>query len=341
MKKLLYSLSMKILGLIVVFLISQSICKAQTTIFYTDDKNACYVENGNVSLQVHSITSSNNKIAVTMKINFLKKITSFRLLVPNTSNTCYLTVGGNKIQCDSWGLVGSTYLGHSHVPVSENIDVATVYDVDAGKTLSYELIFKGNLPSYKTTVSITKAGGFEYNYNEGFYLNFYNLEINGSRKHTTEYKSEYFMKRVLSLDSNNDGICGIYEVIGNSSASKVACMKYNNEYALIFISDNLGGTLWETGDIKAYLHQSASGIFKADWFMTDKSMNKDCYITFDGVSMTINQVSGKEKGETKYLKMFPTTPPSYNNHREYTPQRQQQAPQRKQTIPVLKKQNVK
>lgn len=166
-----------------------------------------------------------------------------------------------------------------------------------------------------------------------------NMSINNPRKHYTNYSSEYSIKQYL--DANNDGICGIYEVMGNNAGSKFACIKYNGEYVLIFMSDNLERCWWKMGDIKAYLHRSASGILKADWFMSDKSINKDCYITFDGVFMTVNNVSGSEPGETKYLKMYPTTPPSYNNKKEYTPQGQKQTPQLKQTIPALKKQNVK
>lgn len=165
-----------------------------------------------------------------------------------------------------------------------------------------------------------------------------NMTINNPRKHYVNYSSEYSIKQ--HLDVNNDGICGIYEVMGDDAGSKFACIKHNGEYALIFMSDNLGRSWWKMGDIKAYLHRSASGILKADWFMSDKSINKDCYITFDGVFMTVNHISGTDPGETKYLKMYPTTPPSYNDYQqERTPQRQQQSPQRKQ-IPILKKQNI-
>ena len=168
-----------------------------------------------------------------------------------------------------------------------------------------------------------------------------NLKINNPRKHYTNFSSEYSIKQYL--DANNDGICGIYEVIGDTIGSKYACLKNNGDYALIFMSDNLERSWWKMGDIKAYLHRSASGIMKADWLMSDKRLNKDCYITFDGFSMTVTHVSGPDPGEKKYLKMYPTDPPSYdsNYQREYTPQRQQQVPQRKQTIPVLKKQNTK
>lgn len=172
------------------------------------------------------------------------------------------------------------------------------------------------------------------------------LHINNPRKNYTNYSSEYLIKQYL--DANNDGICGIYEKMGDNT--KYACVKYNGEYALIFMSHNRKRSWWKMGDIKATLRQSASGIFKADWYMSDKSLyEKDCYVVFDGVLMTVLYPSESEEKERedKFLKMYPTALPSDINHQqEYVPQSQQQAPQRKQTpqtkqIPVLKKQNVK
>ena len=81
--------------------------------------------------------------------------------------------------------------------------------------------------------------------------------------------------------------------------------------------------------------------------MSDKSINKDCYIVFDGTTMTVTHLSGtasKKAEETKYLKMYPTYTPSNNNsnynNREQTPQRRQTTPQQNR-IPQLKKQTVK
>ena len=64
---------------------------------------------------------------------------------------------------------------------------------------------------------------------------------------------------------------------------------------------------WTPGDIKATLTRSASGIFKSNWYMSDKTVNKDTYITFDGISMTVNMPTGTDPGEKKYLKMYPTS----------------------------------
>ena len=218
-------------------------------------------------------------------------------------------------------------------------------NVGAKEKRYYTLYFgggdgKGNtIPSGATIISVygigVEADGEKNTWKST------NICINNPRKNYTNYSSEYLIKQ--HLDANNDGICGIYEVMGDNAGSKFACVKYNGEYALIFMSDNLGRNWWKMGDIKAYLHQSASGILKADWFMSDKSLHKDCYVGFDGVSMTVfsPSLSDEKEREKKYLKMYPTTPPSYNDYQqEYIPQRRQQSPQTKQ-IPVLKKQKVK
>lgn len=221
--------------------------------------------------------------------------------------------------------------------------------IGRGEKVYYTLCYGGggnngnSIPSGATTISIYGVG-VEIDGKRTSWKST-NLSINNPRMNYTNYSSEYSIRQYL--DANNDGICGIYEQIGDNSSNKLACIKYNGEYALIFMSNNLGRNWWKMGDVKAYLHQSASGIFKADWFMSDKSLYKDCYVGFDGVSMTVlfPSESDEKEREKKYLKMYPTNPPSYNNNnqREYIPQRQQQqqVPQRKQTIPTLKKQNVK
>lgn len=212
----------------------------------------------------------------------------------------------------------------------------------------YTLYFGGKeygngLPSGVSTISIYGVGidadGEKVTWRSR------NININTTRKNYTNFTSEYSIKH--HIDSNNDGICGIYEVIGDNAGSKLAVVKYNGLHTLIFISDNLGRSWWTCGDIKARLNLSASGIFKADWFMSDKSINKDCYIVFDGTTMTVTHLSGtasKKAEETKYLKMYPTYTPSNNNsnynNREQTPQRRQTTPQQNR-IPQLKKQTVK
>ena len=109
-----------------------------------------------------------------------------------------------------------------------------------------------------------------------------------------------------NIDANNDGICGIYEQIAGSQNYKLACVKESGSYKLIYLSSTINLSWWKAGDIKANMTRSASGIFKAEWFMSNKSVNRDVYLTFDGVSMTLNMPTGTDPGGTKYLKMYPS-----------------------------------
>lgn len=143
------------------------------------------------------------------------------------------------------------------------------------------------------------------------------------------------------INACQDGICGIYEQIGGTTNYKLACIKENGAYLLVYLSSSLNYTWWQAGDIKAYLRQSASGVFKADWIMGNKSLNNDCYIWFDGITMIVNHPTGSDPGERRYLKMYPpNTSPNIQESdvRETMPQQQEQQPQRRQ-VPQLRKTN--
>lgn len=302
---------------------------SQTT--YFDDSSA--YNDGNVRARLYSIELQEKAVIATIELTAIKPQ---RRLNYWCSFNCYIEYKNIRLlECEGYYINGR---------VEEcRYENKWGWDkVGAGEKRYYQLYFEGSLPSGLTNFSIIDGGQAEW-INRQHYLrssySFKNITINNPRKNYTDVTSEYSAKQ--KIDMYNDGICGIYEQIGGETNYKFACMKQMGEYVLVYLSSSLDYDWWKVGDIKAYLHKSASGIFKVDWFMADKSINKDCYVTFDGVSMTVNLASGTDPGETKYLKMYPTTPPSYNDYQqERTPQRQQQSPQRKQ-IPILKKQNIK
>lgn len=115
-----------------------------------------------------------------------------------------------------------------------------------------------------------------------------------------KYLTESEIKTMIS--NSNDGICGIYEGI-DQQGYKLACIKENDDYSLIFLGVKNNNGRWKVGDVKAELRPSASaGLFKAIWYMADKSKNDNAYLVFDGTSMK-TYVANEE---TNYLKMFPT-----------------------------------
>ena len=104
-----------------------------------------------------------------------------------------------------------------------------------------------------------------------------------------------------------DDIEGIYESttsnINSNAKYRVCLVKTPAGYNLIYIS---GATLtadWDEGELKAVLIPTATNYFyKTNWYMLDKSINTDYFITFTKGLM--NLVKSDEKDI--YIKMYPT-----------------------------------
>jgi S1-C subfamily serine protease len=114
---------------------------------------------------------------------------------------------------------------------------------------------------------------------------------------------------------------------------KVALVKQSGDYKLIYLSgstgriEKIGGchcdgksyiaaeiSTWQIGDIKARLYKTATNdFFKCDWFMSDKTLNPDAYITFENYAYFTLLLSGDK---SMYLKLYPTADEniSHNNN---------------------------
>ena len=323
---------------IICFIMSVSVICVDAQIVTNCGGNPGTSQDGSHKWDVVKVELYKDYVLVHFEITALKPIRRLNIYDDNS----YIQYGSNAYK-ERIGLVGCymndgiQYLGYNSSWGWSKIA--------RGEKVNYVLCFGGratagnSIPAGVTDISICSIG-VEVDGNNVSWRG--KININNPRRNYTHYSSEYSIKQYL--DVNNDGICGIYEIIGDDTGSKLACIKYKGNYTLIFMSDNLGRDWWKIGDIKATLFQSASGLLKADWYMSNKEINKDCYVTFDGVSMTVlfPSESDEKERERKYLKMYPTTPPSYiNNQNERVSQEQQSAPQRKKQIPLLKKQKVK
>ena len=265
-----------------------TLCVGQTSII-----NGSWTSGTSECGRLKSIEIRDNGVVVTIEVKALKNLK--RLNIFSTYNT-FIASGDMKILQLSGLIVGDKIesCGRDRNWGWDNVSI--------GETLSYQLFFKGILPSGLTRISIIDYG--DYTGSHGYC--FSNVNIINPRKNYSSINSEYLAKK--NIDSINDGICGIYEQIGKENY-KLACIKENGQYKLIYLSSSLGYNWWHIGDIKANLRASAAGIFKADWFMANKSVNNDTYIVFDGLSMTVNMPTGTNPGETKYLKMYPVNSP--------------------------------
>lgn len=187
-----------------------------------------------------------------------------------------------------------------------------------GEKCYFTLNFAGTLPPGVNEIEIHSGSQYychsSANYvvqTEGYYSTKYCCfsiqNLNNPRKYYYEnLTSESSIKQ--NINSNNDGICGIYESIGSSTKVKLACVKIDGEYRLIHLHRNPSLNWWQVGDIKAWLTKTPSGIFKTTWMNMDKSQDDDYYTAFDGYSMIVNK--GGSKSETKFLKTYPTESPA-------------------------------
>lgn len=114
--------------------------------------------------------------------------------------------------------------------------------------------------------------------------------------------SEDGIKR--SINIIDDGIVGIYESAAtNDNKYTLACVYNDRAYKLVYMDSKESLPQWRMSDVKAILRPTATkGMFKAFWYMADKSMNEDCYVKFEGTTMSVIL----DGDESVYLKMYPT-----------------------------------
>lgn len=163
------------------------------------------------------------------------------------------------------------------------------------KSDHYFILYFDRIPRGCTNIDIKElllySDGFEWN---GVKLNnpYPLVETTGMNESSVK----------ANINSNNDGITGIYEGFDNDGY-KLGCIKQNNAYKLVYLGGKKS-TQWKIGEIKAHLYPSATfGFFKADWFMANKTKESNAYVVFEGGSMKI-VISNDEVG---YLKMYPTS----------------------------------
>ena len=169
-------------------------------------------------------------------------------------------------------------------------------NVKAGQKYYYTMVFSGKIPPGVTNFTLKDKGTYSGAHGFGFS----NYTLNNPSTGGTSW-SEFSVKQ--NADSNNDGICGIYEGSDNTGY-KLGCVKQNGEYLLIYLGSRERMAWWQIGDTKARLRPSATnGFFKADWYMANKTIESNSYVVFDGGSMK----TVIDNDETFYLKMYPTS----------------------------------
>lgn len=131
--------------------------------------------------------------------------------------------------------------------------------------------------------------------------------------------SEWWNEAALKSHFNKNGadaIEGIYENTNHTNTLakyKMGVVKKGEGYHLIYFSGAFNSDDWQTGEIKAKLVPTAtSTIYKAEWTMANKDINKDAYVTFNLGSMN---VKFPNQDPNLYIKLFPVANEDKTNTR--------------------------
>ena len=124
--------------------------------------------------------------------------------------------------------------------------------------------------------------------------------------------SEYSLKEQFK-SKGCDKLEGIYENSSSATSAryKVAIRKIAGVYYIVYLSGaEFNSTNWKEGDIKGTLEPTATSLFyKAKWYMADKTINDEFYVSFDQGSF--NLLNAKSEKEF-YIKLFPSTSDNIN-----------------------------
>lgn len=112
-----------------------------------------------------------------------------------------------------------------------------------------------------------------YGYYKGSYSSYNRLTLSSEMTTWTEEKLKSHFK-----SNGSTSYEGIYE----HSKLKLGSVKTEGGYDLIYFSGATNYIDWNTGELKAKLYPTATPtLFKVDWKMGNKEINKDSYITFE------------------------------------------------------------
>lgn len=248
------------------------------------------------------ITSNNT----TNETKILKSEAKMRELDSPISNTLYTLPAGTQVKI--LGLTGG------------------YYKVEYNGKIGYinELFFQNSgINNYTSTPSNSSSYSTPKKWDE------YNLKehwkTNGMDKIEGIYESTGSSTDIEVPCTNGYGQTICYMTWRNYDPKyKVALIKTDGDYKLIYLSgtpkgsEKVGGcncdgnsyiapesNKWSTGEVKARLYKTAThDFYKCDWYMGNKSLNSDGYISFDNYAYFKLILSGNE---SMYLKLYPTS----------------------------------
>jgi S1-C subfamily serine protease len=263
-------------------------------------------------------TSLAQIIEPTNEIRILESKAIMRELASPSSNTLYELPIGTQVKI--LGLTGGYY------KVEYNGKIGYINEIFIKKT---EINIVRSVPSNSSSYSNAKKWD-EYNLKEHW-------KKNGIDKIEGIYESTGYYEDTEVPCENRYGqvICySTWRVY--ATKYKLAVVKLAGKYKITYLSGNPKGAekiagcncdgksyiepksnQWKIGDVKANLHKTATpDLYKCDWFMDDKSLNPDGYVTFKNYSYFTVFVSGTNQDEEMFLKLYPTSDDNINQNKD-------------------------
>lgn len=276
---------MKKFLLIVITLTISFLATSQEVVTYFDGQSKIYSERETASL--YSVKLTNKYTFVTIELSPTK----------NRSRMNYFTSGFTHIKVGPYykirflGALSND--GNSYHPCEPDHGWGWS-NCKPGEKYRYTLVFDGRIPHGYTNFTMVD----EYTPYHGY--SFRNYKINNPDIVEKTGYNEYSVKQ--HINDYNDGVVGIYEVIGEEQGYKLGCVKSEDGYKLIFLGGNNRLVWWNQGDLKAYLKATSTpGLYKAIWHLANKDIADEAYVGFDGSSMQV-VVGGSQ---SNYLKTYP------------------------------------
>jgi S1-C subfamily serine protease len=155
----------------------------------------------------------------------------------------------------------------------------------------------------RVTDKIYNAMGYLYGIKKPNYKESNRIKLKSESTDWTEEK----LKTNFQINGA-EGFEGIYENTNNSFSSakyKVGVIKSKNGYDIVYLSGAINYIDWNEGDLKSKLTTTATmTMFKANWYLADKTINSDFYVSFETGLMN---VFPPDKSKQLYLKLFPSS----------------------------------
>lgn len=127
----------------------------------------------------------------------------------------------------------------------------------------------------------------------------------------TGYTKSSLKEYLNNSKSFNEGIYENAVETPNSPKYEIGIIKTEDGFTLIYLNGG-DNSIWKEGDVKAYLTKTANpNLFKVKWYLGNKDVNENLYITFDNAMMKVVWTDGNS--EQLYIKLFPLSNSGVSN----------------------------